>query len=173
MLRPHPSRGQRNLYGQGQLTKHSKIFTSLPHSRALQEFHLKRSTSPKSLLTKHPRGAFREDEGNAKMLSVTVATLALLLFCQKQTVTADFQWWAHVNGIWLKRHKEAFTRESPTPLSLYEAHSGPVVNEDSGCQSIPTQQLKNPKAAPQWGINCSHSLGGSNVFSIKGKGWNN
>lgn len=107
------------------------------------------------------------------MLSVTVATLALLLFCQKQTVTADFQWWAHVNGIWLKRHKEAFTRESPTPLSLYEAHSGPVVNEDSGCQSIPTQQLKNPKAAPRWGINCSHSLGGSNVFSIKGKGWNN
>lgn len=67
------------------------------------------------------------------MLSMTVAMhdACFTSFCEKQAVKADFKWWADVNGIWLKRHKAAFKGGSPTPLSLYKAHSIPVVIEDN------------------------------------------
>lgn len=175
MRRPHPSRGQRNLYGQSQLTKHSKVFTSLPYSDAFtrKSSMRKDKTSPKILLTNIRKVHFEKAKEMPRCYLWLLQRLLYFFSVRGRQSKQIFKWWAHVNGIWLKRNKAAFNGESPAPLSLYKAHSIPVVNEDSSCQSILTQQLRNPKAAPQWGVNCSHSLGRSNLFSTKGEGWNN
>lgn len=61
-----------------------KIFISLHHSKTLQNFHLKRPTFFKIVCTKHPKGAFWENEGNATMLSMAAATLVLLPFVRSR-----------------------------------------------------------------------------------------
>lgn len=71
-------KGQRSNYSPITHNTFPPIFISLHHSKTLQNFHLKRPTFLKILSTKHPKGAFWENEGNAMMLSMAAATLVLL-----------------------------------------------------------------------------------------------
>ena len=60
------------------------ISISLRHSTTLQDFHLKRPTFLKILGTKHPKGAFWENEENAMMPSMAAARLASLPFVRRR-----------------------------------------------------------------------------------------
>lgn len=162
MCRCDGSRGKETIIAPSTHNEFPTISISLHHSRTLQNFHLKRLTFLKTLCTKHPKGAFWEKRRKCHDAIHGCCKTCFTSFCKEQKVKGDFQRQADGNGMWLKRHKAAFNREVPPHCVCISAHSISVVVEDSGCQSIHAQWLKNSMSAPQQGVNCSNSLGRSN-----------